>query len=322
MIPILEASRANIHQAARLLKAGKLIAFPTETVYGLGANAFHADAVARIFEIKRRPRFDPLIVHIAHFQSLAQVAREVPKDAEVLMERFWPGPLTFILPKNSALPELVTSGLPTVAVRMPSHPVALSLISLAETPVAAPSANPFGSLSPTEASQVAASLKYGIDLILDGGHTPLGLESTIIKLEAGMIIVLRPGAVTMEDLEKATGKKIYIKAGQMPEAPGGFGTHYAPRTPLYLVKPGQLPKIPKGKRLGLLAFSKAPKGDLFSEVRILSPSEDLTEAAKNFFSFLFWLDNQRLDAIVAEEVPAKGLGYAILDRLRRASRQR
>jgi len=322
LIPILEASRANIHQAALLLKAGKLITFPTETVYGLGANAFNADAVARIFEIKRRPRFDPLIVHIAHFASLSLVAQDVPKDAEVLMEKFWPGPLTLVLPKNRSLPDLVTSGLPTVAVRMPSHPVALSLISLADTPVAAPSANPFGSLSPTDASQVADSLKYGVDLILDGGQSPLGLESTIVKLEGGMIFVLRPGALTMEALEKASGKKIYLKAGQMPETPGGFGTHYAPHTPLYLVKPGQIPKLPKAKKLGLLAFSKAPKDGLFAAVRILSAAEDMTEAAKNFFSSLFWLDNQHLDAIVAEEVPAKGLGYAILDRLRKASRHR
>jgi L-threonylcarbamoyladenylate synthase len=322
LIPILEADRANIFKAARLLKAGKLIAFPTETVYGLGADAFNPDAVARIFEIKRRPRFDPLIVHVAHFQSLPRVAGEIPRDAELLMEKFWPGPLTLVLPKNKALPDLVCSGLSTVAVRMPSHPVALSLISLSDTPVAAPSANPFGSLSPTEASQVAATLKYGVELILDGGHTPLGLESTIVKLEGGQVFVLRPGAVTMEELEKVTGKKPYMKAGQTSEAPGGFGTHYAPRTPLYVVKAGQYPNIPKGKRAGLLAFANAPKNSPFEAVQVMSPGGDLTEAAKNFFSHLFWLDNQHLDMIVAEEVPAKGLGYAILDRLKKASRHR
>lgn len=322
MTQILEATKANILKAARLINAGRIVAFPTETVYGLGANAFNADAVARIFEVKRRPRFDPLIVHIAHFKALAQVAETVPKEAEALMERFWPGPLTLVLRKNRGLPDLVTSGLPTVAVRMPNHPVAIGLISLADTPIAAPSANPFGSLSPTEAAQVALGLKFGVDLILDGGRCAVGIESTIVKLEGGQAFLLRPGGIPAEEIEKATGRKLFMKASSMPEAPGGLPSHYAPRTPLALVKPGTFPKELKGKKLGLLAFAKPHHGELFKAVQVLSPGEDLTEAAKNFFASLFWLDAQGLDFIVAEELPAKGLGLAIMDRLKRGAKRK
>ena len=322
MTQVLEATKTNILKAARLINAGRIVAFPTETVYGLGANAFNADAVARIFEVKRRPRFDPLIVHIAHFKSLAQVAEEVPKEAEALMERFWPGPLTLVLRKNRGLPDLVTSGLPTVAVRMPNHPVAIGLISLADTPIAAPSANPFGSLSPTDASQVALGLKAGVDLILDGGRCTVGIESTIVKLEFGQVFLLRPGGISAEDLEQATGRKLFMKAAAKPEAPGALPSHYAPRTPLLLSKPGLFPKELKGKKLGLLAFSKSHHEESFKATQVLSPTGDLTEAAKNFFAALFWLDAQGLDFIVAEELPSKGLGLAIMDRLKRGAKRK
>ncbi len=322
MTAIVEATKGNILKAARLINQGKIVAFPTETVYGLGANAFNADAVARIFEVKRRPRFDPLIVHIAHFKSLSQVAETVPKEAEALMERFWPGPLTLVLRKNRGLPDLVTSGLPTVAVRMPSHPVAISLISLADTPIAAPSANPFGSLSPTEAAQVAQGLKYGVDLILDGGPCSVGIESTILKLDGGQAYLLRPGGIPLEDLEKAAGRKIYMRASSIIEAPGSSPTHYAPRTPLLLVKPGQFPRELKGRKLGLLAFSEPHHEESFKAVQVLSPSGDLMEAAKNFFTSLFWLDAQGLDFILAEEPPLKGLGLAIMDRLKKGAKRK
>lgn len=195
----------EIEQAARVIREGGLVAFPTETVYGLGANALDASAVARIFEAKRRPSFDPLIVHVADRAMLLRVAREVPPQVEPLMEKFWPGPLTLVLPKAEAVPGIVTSGLPTVAVRMPAHPVALELIRQAGLPIAAPSANPFGYLSPTRAEHVERMLGEAVDLILDGGPTLYGVESTILLL-AEKPVVLRHGAIPVEELESILGK--------------------------------------------------------------------------------------------------------------------
>ena len=322
MTKVLTANLKNIFLASEMIKKGKVVAFPTETVYGLGANAFNPSAVALIFEVKRRPKFDPLIVHISNYQMLELIAKEVPKDIEKLIQIFWPGPLTVVLPKKDMVPALTTAGLPTVAVRMPQHPVALRLISLSDTPIAAPSANPFGKLSPTRAEQVLKGLKDKIDLILDGGPTPIGIESTIIKEEDGEIYLLRPGSISVEDIEKIIEKKVKFREIPKIEAPGSFPSHYAPSTPLFILKRKKIPEKLLGKKIGILAFSSKPDYGNFQEVKVLSEKGDLKEAAKNFFSYLHELDSLNLDLILAEKVPKKGLGMAIMDRLKKASQNK
>lgn len=306
----------NLERAAQIIQMGGLVAFPTETVYGLGANALDAMAVARIFAAKERPSFDPLIVHIAHREMLPQVVREVPALAEQLMARFWPGPLTLVLPKSELIPELVTAGLPTVAVRMPAHPVAQALIQQAGLPLAAPSANPFGYLSPTRAEHVARMLGERVDLILDGGRTEFGVESTIVLL-AEKPVVLRHGAVALEALEQVVGEVAQqVEARDQPIVPGQLPQHYAPHTPIRIATPEEVPPAQR-KRVGYLAFREVPKG--FKVVKVLSPTGNLLEAAAHLFEALHQLDRLGLEAIYAEPVPEVGLGRAIMDRLRRAS---
>ncbi len=322
MTEILKADLKNIYLAAQKIKEGKIVAFPTETVYGLGGDTFNPEAILKIFEAKKRPKFDPLIVHICNYQMLGEVVKEIPKEIEKLIQIFWPGPLTVVLKKNEKIPSHVTAGLPTVAVRMPQHPVALRLISLSDRPIAAPSANPFGKLSPTSASQVFKGLEGKIEIILDGGPTPLGIESTIIKPENGKIYLLRPGSICVEDIEKIIGKKLEIKEVPTIEAPGSFPSHYAPSTPLFILKGKKIPNEFKDKKIGILAFKSKPEYGNFKKVKILSPKGDLREAGKNFFSYLFELDNSNLDYIFAEKVPLKGLGLAIMDRLKKASQNK
>lgn len=313
---VVPARPKEIEQAARVIRAGGLVAFPTETVYGLGANALDPSAAARIFEAKRRPSFDPLIVHVADREMLLGVVREVPPQAERLIERFWPGPLTLVLPKGPALPRIVTSGLPTVAVRMPAHPVALELIREAGTPIAAPSANPFGYLSPTRAEHVERMLGEAVDLILDGGPTRYGVESTILLL-AEKPVVLRHGAIPLEELEGVLGK-VELRVGEStrPLVPGQLPQHYAPRTPIQVARPEDVPRELR-KQSGYLAFRDVPKG--FKVVKVLSPTGNLREAAAHLFEALHQLDRLGLPRIYAEPVPEEGLGRAIMDRLRRAT---
>lgn len=326
MIPVLPASPEALGRAAAALRAGGLVAFPTETVYGLGARAHDAAALARIFEAKRRPFFDPLILHVAdraQFDSL--IAPETRRDARarILMERFWPGPLTLVLPKAADVPDLATSGLPTVAVRMPAHPVALDLIRAAGFPLAAPSANPFGRLSPTAAAHVQAHFAGGIELILDGGPCAVGVESSIVSLAGGTATLLRAGGVPREAIEAAIGP---LAAGPAtaarPQAPGQLPGHYAPRTPLRILAidgAAAPPASPEaGKRTGYLAFRGVPAGP-YAAAEILSPRGDLREAAANLFAALHRLDAAGLDGILAEAVPEEGLGAAIMDRLRKAA---
>ncbi len=312
-MPIVKPTSENIKTAAELLKKGELVAFPTETVYGLGAIAFNERAVAKIFELKNRPGFDPLIVHIAEFSMLEEVCHFNEK-AKRLAERFWPGPLTLVLPKKENVPGILTSGLPTVAVRMPAHKVALELIKECGLPIAAPSANPFGKLSPTKAEHVLSY--FGEELfILDGGECRVGLESTIIDLTQEVPVILRPGGVPPEEIEKFLGKiEIKIASSSSPRAPGQLKKHYSPRTPLKIF--WRKEKF-SGKRIGFIAFSKPP-AEKYEVLRILSPAGDLKEAAANLFKFLHELDKMGLDLILVEPVPEKGLGLAIMDRLRRA----
>ncbi|MCL6528091.1 MAG: threonylcarbamoyl-AMP synthase [Thermaceae bacterium] len=306
----------NLERAAQIIRSGGLVAFPTETVYGLGANALNAMAAAKIFEAKRRPAFDPLIVHVADRGMLSWVVSEVPPVAEALMERFWPGPLTLVLPKSAEVPGIVTSGLPTVAVRMPRHPVALELIRRAGVPLAAPSANPFGYLSPTRAEHVARMLGDTVDLILEGGATEFGVESTIVLLGEPPVL-LRHGAIPPEALEAQLGPlQRGVEERQKPLVPGQLPQHYAPRTPIVLAYPQEVPPE-RRKKAGFLAFKDVPKG--FKVVKVLSPTGDLLEAAAHLFEALHQLDRLGLEQIYAEPVPEEGLGWAIMDRLRRAA---
>jgi L-threonylcarbamoyladenylate synthase len=314
---LLPATPSNIARAAGVLRNGGVVAFPTETVYGLGANAFDARAAARIFEIKQRPRFDPLIVHVLDRAMLNSVVAEVPDDAERLIERFWPGALTLVLRKRPAIPDLVTAGSPRVAVRMPSHPIARALLASAELPLAAPSANPFGYLSPTRALHVERLLGESVDVILDGGPSEHGLESTIVALEPRPAL-LRSGAVDIESIEAEIGTLVRGPGGQATAiAPGQAGQHYAPRTPLRLIDLAGVPAARRA-RAGALAFREPVEG--YAAQAVLSPSGDLREAAARLFETLHDLDARGLERIDVQPVPERGLGLAIMERLRRAAR--
>jgi L-threonylcarbamoyladenylate synthase len=312
---ILPATAHTIDRAAALLRGGAVVAFPTETVYGLGADALDARAVARIFEIKRRPTFDPLIVHVADGAMLAQVAAGVPAAAQTLIDAFWPGPLTLVLRKSDVVPDLVTSGLPTVAVRMPAHPVARAIIERAHIPVAAPSANPFGYLSPTRAEHVARMLGDGVDLIVDGGPATFGVESTIVMIEP-VPTLLRPGALAVEAIEALIGPLARdLRDEARPLAPGRLPQHYAPSTPIRVLVTEE--PADANRDAGLLAFREKLPG--YSAVRVLSACGDLREAAANLFDYLHELDALELERIDVQLVPEEGIGIAINDRLRRAA---
>jgi L-threonylcarbamoyladenylate synthase len=293
--------------------------------------------VARVFDVKGRPRFDPLIVHVADRTWISRLAAEWPPQAQQLADRFWPGPLTLVLPKTSLVPDLVTAGCSTVALRIPDHPVAQALLRAAELPVAAPSANPFGRISPTTAVHVRDQLGDRIDLILDGGPCRVGVESTVLHLTPAGPVVLRPGGITVEELEDLIGTVQVIDAtsDESPSAgllaPGTLPSHYAPRTPLILQSETALlpferggagarrenPSVPT-PRLGLLAFHTASDPARFTCIEVLSSTSDLREAAANFFAALRRLDAAGLDLIIAEVFPDVGLGRALNDRLRRA----
>ncbi|MGB6517472.1 MAG: L-threonylcarbamoyladenylate synthase [Candidatus Cybelea sp.] len=314
---LVQAGPESIEQAGQALRSGGVIAFPTETVYGLGALAFDPVAVARIFEIKRRPHFDPLIVHVLDRQMLGRVVAEVPHVAERLIERFWPGPLTLVLRKQAEVPEIVTAGLPSVAVRMPSHEFARSLLKEVGAPLAAPSANPFGGLSPTRAEHVAAGLGERVDLIVDGGPSEHGLESTIVALEPEAVL-LRPGAIQVEAIEEVIGRLTRVRGGPA-QAPGGFPHHYSPRTPLRVIDPRLVPAHER-RLAGAIALREGFEG--YAAVRILSRGGDLREAAARFFEALHHLDSLGLERIDAQPLPENGLGLAMMDRLARAAASR
>jgi L-threonylcarbamoyladenylate synthase len=316
MAEILKPSDKALKKAASIIREGGLVTFPTETVYGLGANAFDAIAVAKIFEVKRRPRFDPIIVHVADFKDVGRLCLKMDERARVLIKRFWPGPLTLVLPKSDIVPDIVTAGLETVAVRMPSHSVALELINEAKVPIAAPSANLFGCLSPTTAEHVAEQIRGEIDLIIDGGKCPIGLESTVLDLTSKPTI-LRPGGLPLEEIEKVIGKVEISTLSKRPRSPGQLPRHYSPRTPLKILKDENF-NVQKGARAGLLAFKPQKDEMPFERIEFLSTSGNLREAAANFFSCLHRLDKAGLDIIYAEPVPEVGLERAIMDRLRKA----
>lgn len=320
---ICPASRENIMRAASIIRNGGLVSFPTETVYGLGADAFNPLAVARIFEVKNRPSFDPLIVHVHTPEQLDRLAREVGRLARKLIDAFWPGPLTLVFRKSDAVPDIVTAGLPTVAVRMPSHEAARELIAESGSPIAAPSANPFGYLSPTTAAHVASQLGEGVEMILDGGACSVGLESTILRVDENCPVLLRPGGLPVEEVERVAGRVLPAPEGlARPDAPGQLESHYAPRTPLVIVD--DCTALAPRKNSGLLSFAASPPtaSSQFRMVEVLSPQGDLREAAARFFQCLHRLDSAGLDIIYAQAVPEKGLGRAIMNRLRKSSGRR
>lgn len=306
-------------RAAQHLRRGDVVAIPTETVYGLAANTFDTDAVLRIFTTKQRPSFDPLIVHIGRSEDVGRVVRELPPGAEELMLAFWPGPLTLVMPKHAAVPDLVTSGLDTVGVRMPAHPMALQLLQQLEFPLAAPSANPFGYVSPTTAQHVADQLGEAIPYILDGGACAVGVESTIIGWEGDRWVLCRPGGVAVEAIEAVIGRIPTAAHHVIPAAPGMLESHYAPRKPVHVGDVAALLEKHGRMRLGVISFSKSYTVERST---VLSPQGDLAEAARNLFAALRELDASDVVAILAEHFPDEGLGRAINDRLRRAAAKR
>lgn len=310
----------NIEAAAAILRAGGLVAFPTETVYGLGADALNPPAVARIFEVKRRPEFDPIIVHVADAADACRYGSLESEAARKLIRRFWPGPLTLVVPKSDLVPPIVTAGLDTVGIRMPANPAALALIRALGRPIAAPSANPFGYVSPTEARHVAEQLGAQVEMILDGGRCPVGIESTVLSLVDPVPRILRAGGVTAEEIAQVVGRVEYgPHAGGQPRAPGQLPRHYATNTPLEIIRKLEDARAVAGERLGLLALRVPAEQCGWAAVEVLSATGNLREAAANLFGALRRLDRMGLDRILALALPEEGLGTAIMERLRRCA---
>jgi L-threonylcarbamoyladenylate synthase len=305
----------NVELATQLLISGGLVAIPTETVYALAANALNEDAVLSIFKAKKRPLFDPLILHVPSIKAALNYCEELPNKAIEIANQFSPGPITFLLPRKNNVPDLITSGLPKVAIRIPDHPLTLQLLQQLNFPLAAPSANPFGYISPTSAMHVHQQLGDVVDYILDGGDCKVGIESTIIEFEQNKIIVHRLGGLSIEQLEFFGEVELRLNQSANPSAPGKLKSHYAPRKQLIIGDIDELIKKHSNKKTAILSFQKS-----YAENNlVLSPSGDLTEASKNLFSFLRKLDEGNADLILTEKLPDTFLGKAINDRLKRAS---
>jgi L-threonylcarbamoyladenylate synthase len=307
---------ANLAHAAELLRGGKLVAFPTETVYGLGANALDAAAVKRIYDAKGRPHSSPIIVHVADYEMVTLVAAVWPDAAKKLAEKYWPGPLTLVLPKTNAVPELVTAGLQTVGVRMPAHPVALALIESAQIPIAAPSANRFTQVSPTTAEHVRRGLGDRVDYILDGGPCTVGIESTVLSLATATPTLYRPGGVSRQQIEAVIGSiEVAPQAADEPAhaSPGLHPRHYSPRTHLLLVENGEVPQQGSGAYLQLMHFPRHTVGEV-----VVMPT-DAAGYATQLYGVLHELDAHNYDWIAVDTPRATAEWEAILDRLRRAA---
>jgi L-threonylcarbamoyladenylate synthase len=308
----------DIAKAKAILESGGLVGIPTETVYGLAGNALDPDAVAKIFAVKNRPDFDPLIIHTSSIEQISKYTLEIIPALESLANVFWPGPLTLLLPRKSIIPDLVTSGLDHVAVRVPQHPLTQELLAQLDFPLAAPSANPFGYISPTTAAHVNDQLGELIPYVLDGGSSEVGLESTIVGVEDGQLTIYRLGGIDVADIEKVVGPvRILSHSSSNPKTPGMLKSHYAPRKKVILGDITQMLEEHKGERIGVLSFNK--KYDNADESYILSLEGSYTEAAKNLFTALRFLDQADVSLILAELLPEENLGRAINDRLRRAS---
>lgn len=311
----------QVEQAARLLRRGEVVGIPTETVYGLAGNGFDLQAVSRIFAIKNRPRFDPLILHTDSLEKIESWVGTLPDTARRLADAFWPGPLTLVVPTSARIPDLVTSGLPAVAFRIPAHPLTQKLLQQLDFPLAAPSANPFGYISPTSAQHVRDQLGNKVSLVLDGGTCTVGVESTIVATrDSEERRVLRLGGLSLEKLEAVVGKlEVQTHSSSNPAAPGMLKSHYAPRKKLILGDPVDLLREYEPQRTGVLLFQNTELPCSPAVLRILSPQGDTEEAARHLFAYLRELDAAAIDRILAEPLPETGLGRAINDRLRRAS---
>lgn len=320
--------KGKIREASSIIKSGGLVAFPTETVYGLGADALSARACAKIFEAKARPLDDPLIVHIGQRDDITGLVREIPDVALALIEKFWPGPLTLVLKKSKLVPDIVSAGLDTVAVRMPSNKIALALIREVQMPLAAPSANISGRTSSTDAGHVLEDLDGKIDMVLDGGKTVIGIESTVLDLTEGAPCILRPGAVTLDAIRRLT-KALEPCRQDRVGSPGAYPKHYSPNAKVMLVEEGecQAEKIKnlagefkeQGYRFGIIALEENRDEYAGFNIKILGPRGDLKACAANLFSILREFDAEGVDIIIAEGVKEEGLGLAIVDRLKKAS---
>lgn len=311
----------DINYAAELLRSGKLVAIPTETVYGLAANALNTDAVIKIFEAKNRPRFNPVIIHIGNISQLDKYVISPHPELLHLAKIFWPGPLTILFNKKSNVHDIVTAGSPLVAMRIPDHPLTLQLLQQINFPVAAPSANPFGYISPTEALHVETQLGNKVDYILDGGSCKVGIESTIIKLNSNnQIEILRQGFITIQDLQSQTQLDIIIsEKNNVIEAPGMMKLHYAPLKKMLVGNIEQLLLSNSGKKIGVLSFKKSFNNSQIIQQEVLSTQGDLAEAARNLFAALHRLDNGSCDIIYTEVFPEHGIGIAINDKLNRGA---
>lgn len=323
----------DLNAARHWLVAGNVVGIPTETVYGLAGNALNEDAVLTIFRVKNRPAFDPLIVHTDSLDKIRTLVRELPPIVEQLARSCWPGPLTLLLPKRDHVPDLTTSGLDTVAVRIPNHPLTLALLASLDFPLAAPSANPFGYISPTTAQHVADQLGDQVPYILDGGPCSVGVESTIIGFDDnGQAVVYRLGGMALEQLAAITGPlRVQTStsnphAQTQPQAPGMLTSHYAPRKPLTLLADGQLPSLSGtlpadrfGESVGALVFSATLPGIPVANQLVLAPTGDVLDAARNLFAYLRRLDTLPVTHLYAQLVPEEGLGRAVNDRLKRAA---
>ena len=310
----------DIKKAIEILNKEQLVAIPTETVYGLGGNALSSKAVAEIFKVKNRPSFDPLIIHTDSLEKVEKYVKSIPEKAMLLAREFMPGSLTLLLPKEDIVPDLVTSGSPLVAVRLPHHPMTLELLSNLDFPLAAPSANPFGYISPTSAQHVDNQLGKKIPYILDGGSCEVGLESTIVGFEGEKAIVYRKGGLAVEAIEAVIGSvKVLNHSTSNPKAPGQLKSHYAPQTPFQIGNPNELFNEHKGKKIGVISFSKEYEQVPAENQVVLSALGDFSEAARNLFAGMRHLDSLNLDLIIAELLPEKDLGRAINDRLKRAA---
>ncbi len=313
----------SLENAIITLKKNELIAIPTETVYGLAGNAYNETAIKKIFELKKRPFYNPLIVHIKSLAYLQEIASDIPDNALKLAKVFWPGPLTLVLKKQKHISDLITAGKNTVAVRVPSHPLTLDLLNKLDFPLVAPSANPFGSISPTHAEHVFNYFGEELNIILDGGECEKGLESTIIGFENNQTLLYRHGAISLEEIEKITGKlSIASIRNESPDAPGMLSRHYAPTTDTYLSNNiSDLVKLFEGKKIGLLVFKSPIQNNNIFHQEVLSKSGDFNEAAKNLYAAMHRLDQNKLDVILAEKLPNIGLGKTINDKLERATKK-
>lgn len=307
----------DISKAKALLEKGELVAIPTETVYGLAGNALDTDAVTKIFTVKDRPQFDPLIVHVANLEQAEKYVQDIPAKARMLTQKFWPGPLTLLLKRKSIIPDLVTSGLDTVGIRCPDHALTRELLKSLSFPLAAPSANPFGYISPTRPEHVNEQLGDKISYILDGGSCTVGIESTIIGFDHDRAVVYRMGGLSVETIEQIVGKAtVELHSNSNPMAPGQLKSHYAPTKKVVL---GNLPDLMKHYNKTSFAILAYQTDFKTSHQFILSPSGKLEEAAQHLFTGLRTLDKMSVEIILAELVPEIGLGRAINDRLRRAA---